>query len=279
MKKSIKFMDKTVKTKTVIVVVAAFVALVVFVLAIGVLKGSSGNSSDAVVASGKKVTAEQLVAAPADHKGDSITFVGKVFSVEGSDDAYALQVYSDIENSDGNIIVYTAGSTKYNEGDYIEASGVVDEVNKGENAFGASLTVPTVIADSVKIVDADQAIAPSLTTKTPKLVKTIGGLNITLEKVEYAKDETRIFIHFDNSGADDYTFYDFDAKLVQDRAEIKEVSDYNRTIDNSSSDILSGTAKDVKLYYGKINPENKATLTFEVTDSTNYDATEVVFEI
>ena len=272
-------MDKTVKTKTVIVVVAAFVALVVFVLAIGVLKGSSGNSSDAVVASGKKVTAEQLVAAPADHKGDSITFVGKVFSVEGSDDAYALQVYSDIENSDGNIIVYTAGSTKYNEGDYIEASGVVDEVNKGENAFGASLTVPTVIADSVKIVDADQAIAPSLTTKTPKLVKTIGGLNITLEKVEYAKDETRIFIHFDNSGADDYTFYDFDAKLVQDRAEIKEVSDYNRTIDNSSSDILSGTAKDVKLYYGKINPENKATLTFEVTDSTNYDATEVVFEI
>lgn len=270
MPKSIKIMNKTFKVKTLIIAAIAVVAVVLLFLSLS----SNSNHSASY---NKPVSVEQLIASPGGYKGGTIKFVGKVFKVEGSDNSYALQIYSDIKNSSGNIIVYT--SEQFKVGDYVEVSGNVGDEFTGDNAFGASLTAPTVNAVSVKSVDADQAIAPVITTKTPNLSKVVGNLTINLQKIEYAKDETRIYLHFSNAGSDNFTFYSFNANLVQNKQKVETVTDYNRTTYVSDSDILANTNRDVKLYYATLDSKSAATFSFQVTNSSDYSEADVVFDI
>jgi len=272
MPKSIKIINRTFKVKTLIIATIAVVVAVAILLILSI-----NNNSNYSASYKKAVTIEQLIASPGGYKGGIIKFIGKVFKTEGSDNSYVLQVYSDIKNSSGNIIVYT--TEKFKEGDYVEVSGDVGDKFSGDNAFGASLTVPTVNAISVKSVDADQAIAPTITTKTLNLSKVVGNLTINLQKIEYAKDEIRLFIHFDNADSSKYSFYSFNANLVQNKKKVDTINDYNRTTYSTDSDILANTIKDIKLYYGALDSKSPAAFSFQVTNSSDYSNTDIVFDI
>jgi hypothetical protein len=270
MPESIKIMNNTFKVKTLIIAAIVAVVAVLLILSMNSHSNYSANYN-------KPVSVEQLIANPGGYKGGTIKFVGKVFKVEGSDKSYVLQIYSDIKNSSGNVIVYT--SEQFKEGDYVEVSGNIGDKFTGDNAFGASLTAPTVNAVSVKSIDADQAIAPTITTKTPNISKVVDNLTISLQKIEYAKDETRIFLHFSNTGSDNFIFYSFNANLVQNKQKIETLTDYNRTTYVSDNDILADTNRDVKLYYSALDAKSPAIFSFQVTNSNDYSSTDVIFNI
>lgn len=269
--------NKPSRRSIILASVIAFVVVAVCVLAI--VDSNSKNSSSSKLSTDTTVEAPNLVAAPDDYIGTSIKFVGKIFKLEGSAGDYTLQVYSNPKNSDGNIIVFSDSNEKFAEDDFVEITGVVGSSFEGENAFGAKITAPTVNAVTIKTVPADMAIAPTLTEKTPGLQKQIGGLTVTLEKVEYAENETRIVLKYDNKGTTDFSAYSFEANLIQDRKKIETISDYQRTTYDSDSDILAGTTKESKLYYGKLDTGKPATYSFKVTNNDTYDSTDVVFEI
>jgi len=266
-------MNKKFKIKTLVIIGGIVAVIVVAAFMILLLNGRSNSS----VSYEKSVSAEQVVADPGGYKGGKIKFIGKVFKAEGSDKSYVLQVYSDIKNSSGNIIVYSV--EKFKEGDYVKVSGTIGEKFIGENAFGASLTLPTVSSNTIKSVDADEAVAPTVMEKTLNLSKVVGGLTVNLQKIEYAKNETRLFIHFDNGDSSKYSFYSFNANLVQDKKKINTVTDYGRITYDSDGDILANTIKDVKLYYAALDPKSSAAFSFQVTNDSDYNSTDIIFDI
>lgn len=235
------------------------------------------NDSGSVSPNGQNVEASELVAAPDEYKNFGINFVGKVFVAEGKVGEQALQIYSDIENFDGNIVVYNYSSVTYSEGDFVQVTGTVYDVSEGENAFGAKLTLPVVIADRIEKINPDQAIAPALRTAKVEQSKKLGNLTVTLSRVEYAESETRLYLSFDNKTSDDYEFYSFNSTLIQDRSSLKEKSVYDRGEDATDSRIPTGTLQDFKLYYGQIKQDVPATFTVEVMNQSSYESAKLNF--
>ena len=285
MTKPIKIMNKTITRKTLIIFSAVVILLALILLALvksgtdSVPSHKQSTSNNAVTASGKTVDAAELNNDPNTYKGAAIDFTGKVFDVQGSRGDYVLQVYSDADKSDNNIIVYTTDDGTFSEDDYIKVSGIVGGVYEGENAFGAALSVPTVTANSIEKLTADEALAPAKSVVNPKVTKTVGGMAVTLEKVEYADTETRYYIHFNNPTSTEFSYYDFDANLVQSRKKIERIDVYDRGDTDSDSEILANTEQDSKLYFAKVDEASPATLTLEITNNTSYDTSKLSFTI
>jgi hypothetical protein len=96
-----------------------------------------------------------LASEPSKHKGARVDIVAKVFRVERDEDGTYLQVWADSKNSEWNTIVgVTDPKLDVAEDDYVRILGTVKGEYEGENAFGAKLTLPLVLADSVKKADA-----------------------------------------------------------------------------------------------------------------------------
>jgi hypothetical protein len=95
-----------------------------------------------------------------------------------------------------------------------ERSLVKDEFT-GKNAFGGDVSAVAVIADTAEVVDALAAAPPATATAKVSKTQTQHGLSITIEKVEFADAETRVFVSVRNASSHNASFYDFNAKAVQ----------------------------------------------------------------
>lgn len=141
----------------------------------------------------------------------------------------------DPDNSEQNTIVgYGDPTFVVAEEDYVRVTGTVGEKFEGENAFGASLTVPVVKADTLQVVDASAAAAPAHTTYFLASF-TQAGIRMTVTKIEAAPDETRVYVSVRNQSAADFSFYSWSAKLVANGKSIK--SSYSGDYDEPASDI------------------------------------------
>ena len=108
---------------------------------------------------------------------------------EESGGELAFQMFVDVENSDWNTIVYTDQTDlDLNMDDYVRVRGEVLGSLKGKNAFGGSITAPTVQASKVSTVSAGQAIDPA--TEVRVINRTVGGqgFDVTLQKIEFGKE-------------------------------------------------------------------------------------------
>jgi len=202
-------------------------------VAVVALAGCGGGESESASATDAAATATTEAAAhsnadwatvasdPDAYEGDPVELVGRVFNVQRDADAVVLQVWMDPKNSELNTIVgYDDPTFKVAERDYVRVVGSVKGKYEGENAFGAKITVPTVTADMLRVVDAAAAATPAHTTYKP-LSSTEGGIRMTVRKIEAAPDETRVYVTVQNPSASDFSFYSSNAKLVANGQSIK----------------------------------------------------------
>lgn len=124
------------------------------------------------------------------HKGASVDITGQLLErPEESGGELAFHMFVDVENSDWNTIVYTDQTDlDLNMDDYVRVRGEVLGSLKGKNAFGGSITAPTVQASKVSTVSAGQAIDPA--TEVRVINRTVGGqgFDVTLQKIEFGKE-------------------------------------------------------------------------------------------
>jgi hypothetical protein len=153
---------------------------------------------------------------PEAHKGASVDVVGKIFlSPERDKDGTYFQMYVDPKNSEFNTVVASTDTgLKVSADDYVRVKGTVAGKLEGKNAFGGDVTAPVVKADSVEVVDALAAASPAIETLPPRR-QTKAGITITVEKVEFAEDETRAFLTVKNGSSAKFSFYGSSAKAVQ----------------------------------------------------------------
>ena len=134
------------------------------------------------------------------YQGVPVVLTGRIFlNPEISNDKVAFQIYTIKGATDGNTIVVINGQVKVKKDDYIRVEGKVYDQFEGQNAFGATLRVPRILATKVDIISREDAVAPALKKYTINQPISQYGLVITLTRVDLAKEETRFFVKEQNN--------------------------------------------------------------------------------
>ena len=163
------------------------------------------------------------------YKGKFVKLTGKIFTDPEKGDKYTgFQMYADPENYQKNIVIYYKEDITLKSDDYVEVTGYVFGTIKGTNGYGASITVPSVIATELKKSDYKSVIVPTLNEKT-YTDKTINqsGCIITVTKVEFAQKETRIYVTAENQTEKDFSIYTYSSNIIQGSKQYDQQSNYD----------------------------------------------------
>ena len=140
-------------------------------------------------------------------------------------------------------------------------AGTVSGAYKGENALGADLTLPTVAADSVVKTDALAAASPAEST-LGRSTWSQSGIAITINKVEFASDETRVFVTVANHSGASFSFYGSSMKAISGGSQVD--SDFSpEEYPELASDIESGARSSGVVTFPKLDSSRALKLVCE----------------
>lgn len=203
------------------------------------------SATEVETSNGKIITEgdiQKLYTDPKKYKGYQYDFIGKVFTTpEKDEDGVYLQVWADHENSELNTIVFYADPNFVISGEeYIQVSSTVKDAFEGENMLGGKVTAPTVTASELKIIDYATAVAPTISTIDVNETIDQHGFSVTVEKIEFAKPHTRVYLSITNNTQDNISFFSHSVKLVTNGSQYEEEYFYGADYPELQSDILPG---------------------------------------
>lgn len=195
---------------------------------------------------------------PNDYKGDYIKFGGYVFSVNETDDKYALQIFID-EDHNNSVILEVSKSIianqKISEGDYIKADAKIDGTHKGETIVGVKSSWAYLIADGVEKSTYQDTIGKANTTWefSDKVIEQ-HGISVSVTKVEFSDIETRVYVTVVNNSSSTFNLQDYSAKLTQNGSQYETTYNYNADYPEIPSDILPGITANGIIVFDKVEP-------------------------
>lgn len=163
----------------------------------------------------------------------------------------------------------------FNNDEYIKVSGTISGEFKGENSFGGDVKSLQIEAKNVKKISAIEAFPAEKTVKVNQTVEK-GGCSATIEKADYTKDETRIYISLKNSNSSDFTVYPDQGAIIQDGNQLE--ANYNDYDKNSSLEINSGATTSGIITFKRIDYKKSFSYSFKGYDS-EFNELEFKFEI
>lgn len=176
---------------------------------------------------------KDVFSSPDEYEGKYIKLSGRVFTEPEKDgEDYALQAWNDPQNSENDFVVHYTGKSDLKVDDYIVIDGKIAGTFEGENAFGSTVTCPLIDADSIETQSYIDAVVPTLKEITPNVSDEQHDLKITIDKVEYAEIETRVYLTIANNGDENASYGMYDIRIIQDGKQIEQ--------DQSSSSIYDG---------------------------------------
>jgi len=259
----------------------AFLSLILVVTVL--LVGGCGSPAPAAESASKTFDRSnwaELMSDPNRYKGATVHIAGRVFGgVDKDANGVGWQMFCDPKNSEWNVAVYypSTGFEPKND-DFVEVTGTLKGTVSGQNAFGATLTIPLIIADSATIVDATAAASSAIRTVTPNASQTQHQITITLDKVEFAADETRVFLTVTNGSNAKANLYEWSSKAVQGDKQYD--ADPFPMYPEVQSDLLPGVKSSGVMVFPAMDPAQTARFFFEVgSDNWLLDFQPYVFEI
>jgi len=246
-------------------------------------EADSSKDSNEKVEKISKEDLDQLYADPDKFKGKEVELYAKIFvPVERDGDATYIQAFGDPVNSDKNtIIAIKDPKIDLKEGDIIRVIGKVKGSFDGENAFGGSITAPTIIADSIEKTDYATAFAPAIKTVEVNEEKDQHGCKLKIDKVEIAEDETRVYVKLNNGTDNKIDFYSFNTLIIQGDKQYEAEENYETGYPEPQSEISPGVSTEGIIRFPKIDLEGKqAKIVSEVySDNYNINMEPFTFEI
>lgn len=230
-----------------------------------------GTYKDDVIVPMKDSEIKSLYTTPENFKDYCVEIIGKVFTApEYTDDGVALQMFADHKNSENNTIVYISDKDfEVKDGDYVKIIGIVGEPFEGENAFGGVITAPTVAAREYSVISYQDAVVPTTKSIDVNQTQTQFGYSITVQKVEYAETETRVYVKVDNQGSEKFSVYSFNTKLTQNGKQYEEQDNWDAEYPEIQTDLLVGNSTEGIIAFPPI-ADGAFTLIFEGS-SDNWD--------
>lgn len=274
--------------KNIFIVIMLFFTLIVTACGNDTEKSSGEKNGDKGTESKGVITTEdlnKLYTDPKKYKGYEVEITGKVFAeVEKDEDGIYFQLWADPENAEKNTIVqYNNLDLDVKADQYIKIKGIVHDKFEGENAFGGTIIAPMIQAESVEILDYISVMSPTI--KEINVDKEINqhDLIVHLDNIEFADNQTRIYVTVKNNTSDTANFYDFNAKLIVGNKQLeKEYFDSETTgLDEIQSDILPGIEAQGVIVYPAVDLEEASLKLHAEANTDNYelDFEPYVFEI
>lgn len=160
--------------------------------------------------------------------GKSVDIYGQIFNEVPSDgDGTYFQMYTDVENYENDVMVYVADGYKVEEEKNVHVTGVVTDTYTGENMLGGEITCAVISANSIEDASYAEAYAPALKTIEPNEALTAGDVEISVDKVEFAESETRLYVTIANNGSDSADTSPYSAMIVQEGSQFEYEENYN----------------------------------------------------
>lgn len=209
--------------------------------------------------------------------GKYVKLVGQLIDApQKEEDTTALQLYYDIDNYTQTYIVYTANADGISNQDYVYVDGKIDGKFSGENYFGSAVECPLIVDATVTKGSYLDIVTPTIAEITPAVSQDQNGVIVSVDKVEYAKNETRVYVTINNTTDYNYSCGTYGAKLLVNGNQVDQSSD-SMTIYNCSEltelsyDVMAGVSASGVLIYPAI--EQNVPFQFILPDSysDNYD--------
>lgn len=216
------------------------------------------------------------------YKGKYINIVGKVFSIDKDGDIVAMQAWYDPEATDQQFIVYTDKeiASGIKEDDYIKVDGKITGTFTGENMLGGEVTAMKIEAESIETGGYDDIYAPAESTKEIGETKEQHGVSVTLDRIEYAKGEARVYLTVKNESGYQASIYTSDAKAIQDGKQFDHEDNYEAGYEGDIGDVLDGASKEGIIRFKGLDPEKPVKIQIGAySDNFDIDMEDYVFEV
>ena len=144
-------------------------------------------------------------------------------------------------------VVYCPSDSGIKMDDYIEVDGKIDGSITGENYFGTELTFPLIKADTISAKSYIDAVVPTISEITPEnAIVEQHDVSLKIDKIEFAETETRIYMTETNNSSDNFDFYTYDMKIIQNGTQFEQNWDsstqYEADLPELSDSILPGAS-------------------------------------
>lgn len=205
--------------------------------------GSSGKTAPKEKVFIDESQISDLYTTPKKFKDKYVTLTGEIFSTPEVDDGIiAFQMWQDPVKIENNTVVAVrkTGNEDLASGDYVRITGYVNGEYRGENMLGGVVIAPSIVAEEIEKIDYITAVSPTLkeVAVNQTYSSNVSGVTISIEKVQFAKDETRLYMTVSNQSNESYHFYSFNQKIVQNGTQYEESSNYNADYPEINSEIL-----------------------------------------
>lgn len=214
-----------------------------------------------------------IYANPDNYKNNWTVFVGKINHLQN--DQNTLQFDLDPNGFDLTRQVFVElvhGSiSKYNIGDCLKIEGHIIGSDKYDYKSGDSASNLQMTGEKISSISCLDAVYPAMKTVTTNISQTIGDVQITIQKVEFAKEHTRVFVTIHNlSTSREVYFHTYDSYLVQGQSQYTRTSSYGTDQKDLDTTILPGIVESGYLFYDPA-PQNSFKLLLEADEQTFYD--------
>ena len=216
------------------------------------------------------------------YKGKYINIVGKVFSIDKDGDAVAMQAWYDVEDAEKQFIVYASKeiAADVKEDSFIRVDGKITGTFTGENYFGGEITALLIEAESLDVGGYDDIYAPAETTRELGETQDQHGVSVTLDRIEYARDEARVYLTVRNESGYTASIYTFNAKAIQDGKQFEHEDNYEAGYDGDIGEVVDGAGKDGILRFRGLDPEKPVKILIGAySDNYDIDMEDYVFEV
>ncbi len=177
-----------------------------------------------------------------DYKGYHINIKGQVFQVMSDNgNVKGIQIWLDPDTCAQNVMIYYSTDVEVKQGDYVMCSGYIDSVTEYKNAYDAKLFAPLVISSDLKKSTYMEVVAPTIAKITPENLKQEKyGYSISIEKIEFAEKETRIYTTVTNNGKS--LLYFGDAVIVQEGKQYNSTDNYDADYEEIPYEVVKGVS-------------------------------------
>lgn len=254
----------------------------IFLMSIFLISGCNSNdtSSNGEIISGDDL--KLIYSNPKDYKGQQVAITGQVFTPpEEDEDGIYFQMYADNENNDMNTIVGISKDLmpSIKADDFIYVLGEVKDVFEGENLFGARITAPVIKANEIKILSYIEACSPTIKTVEVNDTKTQLGYEITLNKIEFSKTETRVYITIKNNGSSKFSVYSFNAKILQGENQFTEEDNWDADYPKIQTELMVGAKTEGIIAFPPLETSNLSLILEGSSEDWDEDIENYVFDI
>ena len=176
---------------------------------------------------------------------------------EREDDTIYFQMWNDPDKAEGNTIVKCKTDQKIKSEDYVVIDGEISGTFEGENMVGGTITAPQITAENIEVTDYITAVAPTIKETVVDETQEQYGYSVTVKKVEFADNETRIYVSTTNNGSATFSCYGFNAKAIQNGTQISSDMNYSADYPELEGELLQGATTEGIIAFPALDPETE----------------------